>query len=400
MPLSDAKIRKAKAEYKTYKLFDEKGLYLLVNPNNTKYWRHKYRFSGKEQTGSYGVYPEVSLAEARTKRDDTRSLLRNGENPSLEKRKAKISRLVNSDNTFAFFCDDWLKLQKVEWNPRHYEAVKNSLATNVLPYVGSLPIRSITALELRAVLEVVQNRGARDMASRLRQRCSGIFRHAMALGAADNDPADALKVVIKAPKGSHFAALDFKALPELLEKVSAYPAHPQTHLAFWLLLLTLVRTNELIGAKWDEIDVDEKVWHIPKERVKLSRPHYVPLSSQVLVLIERLRSFTGNRDHLFAGVRTPRKPMSNLTVLRMIERVGFKGKQTGHGFRTLGSTELNESGEFSPDAIERQLSHEDKDHVRAAYNRAEYMAERRRMMQWWSDRVVNLTEEEFGSKIS
>ena len=191
MPLSEIKIRKARPQDKSYKLFDEKGLFLLINPNNSKYWRHKYRFAGKEQTGSYGVYPEISLSEARAKRDDTRFLLRDGINPGLVKRKARISRLISSDDTFAFYCKDWLKVQKTDWSVKHYEAVKRSLSSDVLPYIGSMPIKEITAPELRALLETVQNRGARDMAARLRQRCSGVFRHAMALGVADNDPADA-----------------------------------------------------------------------------------------------------------------------------------------------------------------------------------------------------------------
>jgi len=385
MPLSDAAIRKAKKkEGMPKKLFDEKGLYLL----DLKYWRHKYRVSGKEQTGSYGVYPEVTLAEARSKRDDTRALLRRGINPGLEKRKDKIASLTTLNNTFHSITSDWLEVNERHWDAKHATRVRRSLELNVLPHLGKMPITEITPLELRAVLSVIQDRGAHDLASRVRQRCSAIFLHGMALGLAKNDPADSLKIIVKPPTAQHFAAIEFSELPEFLKAVEAYPSNPQTHIAFKLLLLTLVRTNELISGRWEEIDEKERVWNIPAHRMKVDRPHFVPLSRQSLALFQNLRSLTGNRELMFPSFIDPRKPMSNTTILRMIHRAGFKGRMTGHGFRTLGSTELNESGLFSPDSIERQLSHEDKNDVRAAYNRAKYIGERRTLMQWWADQVT------------
>jgi len=237
----------------------------------------------------------------------------------------------------------------------------------------------------------VQKRGALDIASRLRQRCSSVFKFGMVLGACDRDPAEPLKIVMTPPTKGHFAALEAKEMPAFLKAVNTYNFQAQTRLAMRLLMLTFVRTTELINARWDEIDLEEEIWNIPAERMKEKRAHFVPLSKQSLQCLEELQALTGRCDLLFPKRGTAREPMSNSTILRVIERVGYKGRMTGHGFRSVASSVLNESGKFDFDAIERQLSHEDRNDIRAAYNRAKYIDERRRMMQWWADKIDTFT---------
>jgi len=391
MALTDLAAKNAKPREKDYKLAAEKGLHLLVKANGAKYWRMKYRFAGKEKSLAFGVYPEVRVKEAIEKRDIARKQIRDGHDPALNKKKAKLQRHVDATNSFESVAREWLTMKSKTWAPIHSEKVERSLVLDVFPFVGSIPINQIDSVLLRTVLEPVQKRGALDIASRLRQRCSSVFKFGMVLGACDRDPAEPLKIVMTPPTKGHFAALEAKEMPAFLKAVNTYNFQAQTRLAMRLLMLTFVRTTELINARWDEIDLEEEIWNIPAERMKEKRAHFVPLSKQSLQCLEELQALTGRCDLLFPKRGTAREPMSNSTILRVIERVGYKGRMTGHGFRSVASSVLNESGKFDFDAIERQLSHEDRNDIRAAYNRAKYIDERRRMMQWWADKIDTFT---------
>ena len=387
MPLSDLKARKAKPKDKDYKLSVERGLYLFVKTSGAKYWRMKYRFEGKEKTLSFGVYPEVTLAEAMERLDKARRLLRDGLDPSLEKKKKKLRLLSESENTFEKVARLWIGLKSKNWAPRHAERVTRSLELDVFPVIGNIAINEIDTLMLRTCIDPIQSRGALDIASRVRQRCEQVFEYGRAIGACSNNPATPLKVIMVPPVKQHFPALEPNEMPEFLTKLRAYNCNVQTRLSIRLLMLTFVRTSELIEARWDEIDFTKKMWTIPATRMKQNKIHDVPLSSQSLDCLDQLREVTGNCDLLFPKRGSKREPMSNSTILRVIERVGYKGRMTGHGFRSVSSSALNESGLFDFDVIERQLSHQDRDGVRAAYNRAKYMDERKRMMQWWADQI-------------
>jgi integrase len=391
--LTDLTIRRSKPKSKPYKLFHEKGLYLLINPNGSKYWRIKYRFSGKEKTLALGVYPEVTLSEATDQLANARTLIRNGSDPSLEKKREKLQQRISSDTTFEHVAKQWFALKGTQWRPSHFKRVKRSLELNIFPFIGSMPIEDIEAPLLRSVIEPIEKRGALDIAARVRQRCSSIFHFGIASGLCKSNPAESLKVVMTPPKRGHYPALPEEEMPTFLAKIHAYDCNLQTKLAIRMMLLTFVRTVELIEARWEEFKFEDAIWLIPPNRMKLNRPHYVPLAHQTVECLQQLQAITGNYPYLFPKRGTTQEPMSNSTILRVIDRIGYKGRMTGHGFRSVASTILNESAQFDFDVIERQLSHEDKDDVRAAYNRSKYLPERRRMMQWWADRVDQMEQQ-------
>jgi integrase len=387
MAFSSQQAKYAKPKDKDYKLFAGKGLYLLVKKSGAKYWRLKYRYGMKEKTLAFGVYPEVTLAEANERQREARRQLRDGLDPGMEKKKAKLRQRLEVDTTFESVAREWIEMKSAKWAPRHTERVTRSLELDIFPVIGNIPISQIDSVLLRSAIDPIQCRGALDIASRVRQRCSAVFNYGMAIGACTSDPAEPLKVVMESPTKKHFPSLSAKEMPEFLSKVRAYNCNVQTRLSVRFLLLTFVRTTELIGARWDEIDFEEAIWNIPAERMKERRGHFVPLSTQSLDCLHQLHSITGHSDLLFPKRGSSREPMSNSTILRVIDRIGYKGRMTGHGVRSVASSVLNESGLFDFDAIERQLSHEDRNDVRAAYNRAKYMKERRKMMQWWADKV-------------
>jgi integrase len=387
MPFTDVQARKAKPREKDYKLSVERGLYLLVKSSGSRYWRMKYRFEGKEKTLSFGVYPEVTLSEAMERLDAARRLLRDELDPGLERKKRKLQRLSESENTFEKVARLWIEMKSKKWEPRHSERVTRSLELDVFPIIGNIAMSEIDTLMLRTCIDPIQSRGALDIASRVRQRCDQVFEYGRAIGACDANPATPLKVMMIPPLKQHFPALEAEEMPEFLVKLRAYNCNVQTRLSIRLLMLTFVRTSELIEARWEEIDFENQMWNIPASRMKQNKDHYVPLSTQSIDCLHQLKAVTGNCDLLFPKRGTKRDPMSNSTILRVIERIGYKSRMTGHGFRTVASSVFNESGLFDFDAIERQLSHQDRDGVRAAYNRAKYMDERRRMMQWWADKI-------------
>lgn len=389
MPLTDAAVRKAKSRDKPYKLGDAGGLYLLVTPDGAKYWRLKYRHAGKEKLLAIGVYPTVSLAHARDEREAAKRLLKQGTDPVLFRKQQRQAAEVNAANTFEIVARQWHEKQKHHWVESHAERVIESLEANIFPDLGTRPIRDITAPELLATMRKIEKRGALDVAQRVLQRCGSVFRYGIAAGLCVSNPAGDLRGALKSPKSKNHASLSEGELPEYLKKLDAYDGRPETKSALRLLLLTFVRTGELRGAEWSEIDTEAAEWRVPAERMKMGVEHIVPLSRQALAVLEELRPFTDGGRYVFPHISRPEKCMSENTMLYALYRMGYHSRATGHGFRTTASTILNEQG-FHPDAIERQLAHAENNKVRAAYNKAEYLPARRKMMQAWADYLDGL----------
>lgn len=398
MPLTDSAARNAKPreDGKPAKLADGLGLMLLVMPNGSKYWRWKYRFLSKEKLLALGVYPNVSLKEARMKRDEARMLLADGIDPGAKRREDKLTAKIATANTFEAIAREWHAKVSHEWSTTHSERVLSAMEAHILPFIGQRPISEIKPLELLEVLRKVEKAGHIETASRLRQRCSAVFRLAILTGRCENDPAAPLTDALKTQQAQPRKALKREEIPDFLRALEKYDGTNQTKLMMQLMLLTFTRVGEMAMAKWGEIDFDAATWRIPPEHRKLPEkskktapPHLVPLSSQAISTLQELQSISGGREHIFPNRNDPSRHMSPETLRRALHRMGFKGKADVHGFRSTASTILNEHG-FNPDAIERQLSHSEHNKVRAAYNRAEYLKERQKMMQWWADFLKNL----------
>lgn len=383
MSLTDIIIRNAKPKEKQYKLSDEKGLYLLIKPNGRKYFRLKYRIDKKEKVHALGVYPEISLKEARDKIDELRKYIKGGIDPIEAKRREERQRILNNEALFSNVLYEWYQARIGSWTPSHAAKILRRFEIDVLPLLGNRPIKEITAPELLATIRIVENRGAIDIAHRILQTCGQIFRYAIAVGKAERDVAADLRGALKARKKAHYAYLKAVDLPEFLSKLEAYDGNIQTKLALKLLILTFVRTGELRAAKWEEIDFINAEWRIPEERMKMKQLHIVPLSKQAIKVLYELKKLH-SQDFIFPNNNNPLKNMSENTILFALYRMGYHSKATGHGFRATASTILNEKG-FRSDVIERQLAHGERNQVRASYNHAEYLSERRQMMQWWAD---------------
>ena len=384
MPLSDAKIRNAKPKTKPYKLTDGEGMFVLVHPNGGKYWRIKYRFGGRERILAIGVYPDVDIADARERRTQARKALAAGNDPGEIKKEAKRVAILKGENSFETIAREWYEQHKHEWVTNYAQKMITRLETHIFPKLGSRPVADIKAPELLSVLRVVEKSGSLDLTRRLKQTCGQIFMYAIATGRAERNPVPDLHGALKTPVQKNRAYLKADELPEFLKKLEAFDGNPETKLALKFLLLTFVRTTELRAAVWSEFDFDASEWRIPAERMKMRDPHIVPLSRQTVSLLRALQKHTGNREHLFPNQHKPATFMSENTMLYALYRMGYHSKATGHGFRSTSSTILNENG-FPPDVIERQLAHMERDKVRAAYNHAQYLPERRKMMQWWAD---------------
>jgi integrase len=392
MTLTAVKVRQAKPKEKDYKLFDGKGLFLLVKKNGSKYWRLKYRYLGKEKTLAIGVYPEVSLAVAREEMEKARRLL-NKENrdPMAERQLQKISRIQQTENAFEVIAREWVDINEL-WSDRHRKRVINSLDKDVFKIIGNRPIAEIQPPEVLCVIRKVESRDALDVASRILQRCSSVFRYAIQTGRATTNPATELKGVLRTRKVQHVASVPRSELPGLISAIERYDGNPITKYALKLLLLTFVRPGELRGARWEEFDFESEQWRIPPNRMKMGTEHIVPLSRQALAVLKTMRSITGTAELVFHGERTRLKPISENTMTFALYRLGYKGRATPHGFRATASSILNEQG-FNPDAIERQLSHTERNNVRSAYtHHARYLEERQEMMQWWADYLDSVSE--------
>ena len=384
--LTDAQCRNATSEgRRVRKLADGGGLYLWVYDDGRKYWRLRYWLAGKEKSLSLGVYPGTSLKAARAGRDVERKHLDRDIDPAAERRSAKLRRTVSAANSFEVVALEWYAKQLHTWVPRHAEGVKRRLVKNAFPVIGNRPISEIEAPDLLAVLRPIEKRGSHDMAHRLLQVCGQVFRYGIATGRCKRDLSADLRGALTPHQKKHQPAVRPEELPELLRAIADYDklGDLQTKLALDLLALTFVRTNELIGAEWAEFDLEAGIWIVPAERMKMKTEHIVPLSKQALAILEQLREICGGSRFVFPG-RSRDRPISNNTMLFALYRLGYKGRMTGHGFRAVASTALNELG-FRPDVVERQLAHSERDEVRGAYNRAEYLPERTKMMQKWAD---------------
>ena len=384
MQLTDRQIRNAKPKDKPYKLTDGDGMFLFVHPNGSKYWRMKYRFVGKEKLLALGVYPDVSLADARERRDQARKVLAAGNDPSDVKKEVKRLTVLNQENTFEAIAREWHEKRKHEWKPHYAGEVLHRLETHILPKLGKRPIADIEAAEFLSVFRVIEQSGALDMAQRMMQTSSMVVRYAIATGRTARNPIADLRGALKTPVRNHHTYLKAGDLPEYLQKLEAFDGSHLTKLALKLLLLTFVRTTELRAAFWTEIDWDKAEWRIPAERMKMKELHIVPLSRQAIAVLRELEKHSGNRLHMFPNQHKPAAFMSENTMLYALYRMGYHSKATGHGFRATASTILNEH-DFRAEVIERQLAHNERDTVRAAYNHAQYLPERRKMMQWWAD---------------
>ncbi len=391
MPLTNTAVRNVKRPEKPQKLSDGGGLHLLVNPDGARYWRMAYRYQGRQKTLALGVYPIVSLGDARKARDEAKQLLARDIDPSHVRKEQKRAGRLLSENTFEIVAREWCENQRDGWTARYYCQVIKRLEADVFPEIGSRPIGAIEPPELLAVLRKVEKRGALEIAKRLRQTVGQIFRFGIVTGRAYRDPSADLKGALKASgRQAHHKAMLLEDLPEFLRALSCYDGEARTRLALRLAVLTFVRTTELRAARWDELDLEAAEWRIPAERMKMRSPHFVPLSRQAVATFAELRSTAGRSEYVFPSPGADGF-MSNNTMLFAMYRMGFHGRATVHGFRALASTLLNEMG-FHPDWIERQLAHDERNRVRAAYNHAQYLPERRRMMQQWADYLDDLAE--------
>ena len=386
MPLSDVTIRNAKPREKQYKLSDERGLYLLVKESGRKYFRVDYRFAGKRKTLSLGVYPDVSLAEAREKRDDARKLLKNGVDPSQVRRESKMRLKELAVNNFKAIAWEWFQKNRTVWTKGHSETVIRRLELNVFPFLGEHPVKSISSPELLAVLQKIEDRGAIETAHRVKQICGQVFRYAIATGRAERDPSADLKGALTPVKPENMPAItEPKEIGGLLRAIDGYKGYFETRCALQLAPLVFVRPGELRHAEWAEIDLDNTEWKIPSEKMKMRQPHIVPLSRQAVKIFKEIEPVTGNGKYVFPSVRSVQRPMSENTVNAALRRMGYtKDELVGHGFRSMASTLLHEQG-WPSDVIERQLAHAERNSVKAAYNHAEHLPERRKMMQAWAD---------------
>ncbi len=398
MALTDAKVRAAKPLDKSYKLTDGDGMHLMVHTNGSKYWRLQYRFGGKQKMLALGVYPDISLAEAREKRDAARKLIANGFDPS-EKRKEVKEEQQKEFNTFEKIARDWHATNQ-RWSEGHSYRVLKSLEDNIFSALGKRNIAELKTRDLLEPIKAVEMSGRLEVAARLQQRVTSIMRYAVQSGLIDYNPAQDMAGAIATGNRVHRAALELKRLPELLQRIDSYTGRPLTTLAVKLTLLVFIRSSELRFARWDEIDFDNAMWTIPAEREaiegvkhshrgsKMRTPHLVPLSLQAIEILKQIYQFSGNHDLIFIGDHNPRKPMSENTVNNALRVMGYDTKTDvcGHGFRTMACSSLIESGLWSKDAVERQMSHQERNSVRAAYiHKAEHIEERRLMVQWWAD---------------
>jgi len=340
MALTDTAIKRARANDRPYRMSDSGGLFLWITPAGGKLWRWKYRHEGLEKLMSFGKYPAVPLTVVREKHGEARKLLAAGLDPMGQRKTQKIAERIASENSFASVAAKWIEHWQDGKSPRHVDSTRRRLASNILPSLGSLQSADIEAPDVVAMVRAIEARGARDIAKRALETTGQIFRYAIAHGYAKRNPATEIQPrdILKASKRVNYARIDPKELSNLLRQIEVYPGTHVTRLAIKLMALTFVRTSELIEAKWSEFDLKAARWNIPAERMKMRTQHIVPLAKQALEILIMLRGLTGNSDWVFPGDRDSRRPMSNNTILKGLERMGYKTRMTGHGFRGLAST--------------------------------------------------------------
>ncbi len=394
--LTAVQILKAKPQDKPYKLTDSHGLYLHVAKSGKKTWRYRYRIANKESTYVMGEYPEMTLELARKERANLREMVKMGINPSQERRERRLEALEKEKaikeeqgNTFKAVALDWIKQQKGRWSKGHANAVRATLEHDAYPIIGSCPVDTITPPMILRIIREIESRGSLEIAHKVLQRINAILRYAVQTGLATYNPAAEMKGVLKTRKVVHRAALSLEELPNFLCTLRLADIHITTKLALKLTILTAARSGEVRGAIWDEINLDDAIWRIPAERMKMSSPHSVPLSKQAMAIINRAAKLYGQEGLIFPGIHFPQKKLSENTMLYALYRMGYHSKATVHGFRAVFSTIANESG-FDGDVIEKALAHEERNRVRAAYHRSEYLEQRKELMQWWADYLDQL----------
>lgn len=405
MALTDIKVRTTKPSDKPFKLTDGQGMHLLINPNGSKYWRLQYRFDGKQKVLALGVYPMVSLGEARRKRDEAKKLVSDGIDPSEKKKADKIEQ--SEALTFEAVARDWHTACKRKWSDSHSERVLKSMKDGLFTAIGKRKISELNTRDLIAPIKAVEASGRLEVAARLQQRTTAIMRYAAQNGLIDYNPAQDMSGAITVAKRTHRPALPFDRFSELLERIESFKGRKLTKLAVKLTLLIFIRSSELRFARWSEIDFENAMWTIPGEREplpgvkhshrgsKMKTPHLVPLSRQALELLKAIREISGECDLVFIGDHDFRKPMSENTVNKALRSMGYDTtvEVCGHGFRAMACSALIESGKWSRDAVERQMSHQERNSVRAAYiHKAEHLDERRLMLQWWADYLDETTK--------
>lgn len=385
--LTEVAIRKAEPKEKRYRLFDGNGLYLEIAPSGGKWWRLKYQYGGRERRISLGTYPAVGLKQAREMRDIKRAQVALGEDPAQKRVQAQVKAQASLDSAFALVAAEWYEKKKKGWTERYAASVRHRLDKYLLPRLGARPIDEIKAPELLLIAREIEQRGATFLSSRMMQIAGRIFRYGMASGRCEYDPTPGLRGALETHVGKHQPAVKVHELPQLMAAIAGYgidqPGEESTRLGLQLLALTFVRTRELIESTWSEFDLERAMWKIDAPRMKMKREHWVPLSQPALGILARLKVIGRGSVYILPG-RNTRVSMSNNTLLFALYRMGYRGRMTGHGFRSVASTILNEH-EFRPDVIEKQLAHDDSNAVRSAYNHAEYIKERVEMMTWWGN---------------
>ena len=389
MKLNDRQIKNAKPAEKPFKLNDGKGLYLYINTSGGKLWRFDFSYNGKRKTLSIGKYPTVSLVEARAAAENARRLLVSGQDPSEAKQQEKRERQAAALNTFEAIARRWHSDNLIRWKENHAARVLRYFETDVFPVIGEMPIQEIRVSDIKTVLDGVMTRGVNNTAEKIREWTGSIFDYAVMLEVVETNPAYSLRKYIPAKQTDHRPALPREELTEFFRRLILAEIEPQNRIALILNMLTFLRSTELRGGQWNEIDFDAAIWTVPAQRMKHEKtapkpPHAVPLADWTLELLAELKELTGNTPFLFPSRTKTDGFISDATISRIIERMGYKGRVTPHGFRSLASSVLNEQG-FNPDAIERQLAHIENNKIRAAYNRADYLNERKEFMQWYSD---------------
>lgn len=398
MTLTHLKITHAKARERAYKLADADALYLVVNPNGTKLWRMNYRYLGKQKTLHFGEWPAVSLSDARERRDEARRKLAAGLDPVAEKKADLLAKQIAADNTFKSVAEEWVTKNEREGRAEITVDKIRWLLSMAYPMIGDRPVSAISPQEVLTVLRKVEANGRYESARRMRSVLSRVFRYAIATARAERDAASDLRGALITPKVTHLAAItNAKEAGALMRAIEGYTGHEITAIALRLSPHVFVRPGELRKGEWAEIDLDRAIWSLPPEKMKMRRPHRVPLSQQSVAILKELRELTGNGKYLFPSFRSTAQPMSENTVNAALRRLGYaQDEMTAHGFRAMAATLLNEMGIWNPDAIEKQLAHLDGSQVRRAYTRGEYWDERVRMMQHWSDHLEQLRD---GAKI-
>jgi integrase len=403
MALSNLAVQAAKPRDKPYRLVDTNGLFLDVRPTGAKIWRYRYEIAGKENQFTLGEFfadkrnGHLTLEAARRARDDARVLVRKGIHPAHERQQAMVRQIAENESTFKAIAEEWISRQRPKWSSKYAEQIKHILKTDVYPTIGALPITTITPNQILQILFKVEKRGATTFAHLIRQWVSAIYRYAIITQRAQTDPAAPLRGVIARNKVRHSKSLSREQIREFVEKLGAYKGEPGTILGLRIMLLTFVRTIELRAARWPEINLERAEWRIPAERMKMREEHIVPLSRQAVRLLRQLHDISSHQVFLFPNRRTANTYITSTTLNRALERMKVLGKGTlgfsAHGFRSTASTLLNEAG-FRGDVIERQLAHQERNNVRASYNHADYMSERKTMMQQWADMIDEIVTSE------